>query len=94
MHQLILELRQLQLYMVKHNMVLLLERSMNRQNKRHCDNKSGIKGITKASKTTWKAQIVVNGKNIHLGHYPTQSQAADAYWEVAKLHFGEFAKFE
>jgi calcineurin-like phosphoesterase family protein len=75
-------------------MVVALERSMNKQNKRHRDNKSGVKGITKASKTTWKAQINVDGKTICLGHYPTQSQAADAYWEVAKLHFGEFAKFE
>jgi hypothetical protein len=67
---------------------------MTKQRKRMRDSKSGIKGVTKASKTTWKAQIFVNGENIHLGSYPTQSQAADVYWEAAKLHFGEFAKFE
>jgi hypothetical protein len=64
---------------------------MAKQRKRHCDNKSGIKGVIKSSKTTWRAQISLNGKTISLGSYPYQSQAADVYWEAAKLHFGESA---
>ena len=60
---------------------------MTKQRKRMCDSKSGIKGVTKASKTTWKAQIFVNGENIHLGSYPTQSQAAVRLLESCEITF-------
>lgn len=50
------------------------------------------KGVT-FCKTTgkWKAQIGVNYKNVSLGRYPTIEEAALAYNEAARQHFGEFA---
>lgn len=39
----------------------------------------------------WRAQITVNYKKIHLGYFDTVEEAAKAYDDAAKEHFGEFA---
>ena len=56
-------------------------------------NTSGRKGACyDAKRQKWLAQIVVNGKYIHLGRYETRDEAGDAYDAAAKRHFGVFAR--
>jgi len=40
----------------------------------------------------WRAYITKQGKRIHLGHYPTEIEAAKAYDAKAVECFGEFAR--
>ena len=56
-------------------------------------NTSGRKGACyDAKRQKWLAQIVVNGKYIHLGRYETRDEAGDAYDAAARRHFGVFAR--
>lgn len=70
--------------------------SQNMQNrKRRANSTSGLKGITRHNRTNrWQAQITVNGRSIHLGHYDTPEAAHAAYCEAAHQYFGEFAREE
>lgn len=40
----------------------------------------------------WSAHIQVDGKKTYIGRYATQREAALAYNEAAKRHFGEYAR--
>lgn len=40
----------------------------------------------------WRAQINVDGKKRHSGKCPTQEEAARQYDNMARLHYGEFAR--
>jgi hypothetical protein len=51
---------------------------------------NGSKGATRSGRN-WRSAIRVNGHRIHLGSYPTQAEAAQAYRDAADLHHGEFA---
>lgn len=59
-------------------------------------NKSGYKGVCYFSHgkriKRWLARIKVNYKTYRLGYFLTKEQAALAYDDAAKKHFGEFAK--
>lgn len=56
------------------------------------NNTSGYKGVGWAKdKRKWKATICKDSKDIHLGFYPTIEEAANAYNNAAKEHFGEHA---
>lgn len=67
------------------------------QNARNCrlpaHNTSGFKGVSRY-KGKFMARIRVNDKLIHLGTYLTAESAHEAYCHAAKLHHGEFARFE
>ena len=55
-------------------------------------NTSGYKGVTFGKKEgKWKAQIRVNYKKKHLGHFPTKEEAAAAYQKAAAEMHGTFA---
>lgn len=68
--------------------------SENQRNKKvQSNNKSGFKGVYFDKKLKkWRAVFNPNKKSIHIGcfHYP--EDAARAYNEIAKKHYGEFAR--
>lgn len=62
--------------------------SVNQQNQRraHSRNKScGLLGVG-AHRLRWRAQIMVDGKRLHLGTFDTPEQAHDAYISAKRLH--------
>lgn len=57
------------------------------------DSTTKIKGVSFCSATCkWRASIMIYGKSINLGRYKTKDEAALAYAEGARKHFGEFAR--
>jgi hypothetical protein len=72
----------------------LCSRAGNMQNTRKAINKktSPYKGVTwNKQKSKFTAQIRINGKMQYLGPYLNDTDAALAYNEAAKKHYGEFA---
>lgn len=66
-----------------------------RNQKRHCNNTSGYKGVHFEKRAQrYHAYIQVNGIRKSLGYYDTADEAYAAYCEAAKRYFGEFARFE
>lgn len=56
-------------------------------------NKSGIKGVSFHKQTgKWRASIVINRKQRHLGLFERIEDAAAAYAAEAKSAFGQFAR--
>ncbi len=50
------------------------------------------KGVLLRPSGKWRARIRVNGKLISLGDFSSQSEAATAYADAARKHFGEYAR--
>lgn len=73
-----------------------LRAATNRQNARNrigVSKTSSFKGVswsTFAGK--WRAVIMVDGRNIHLGYFAEESAAAKAYDTAAMEYHGEFAR--
>ncbi len=67
----------------------LIQQCQNRQ--RRSDNTSGFKGVS-FHKKRWASRISINGKRIGLGYHVVAEDAARAYDEAAREHFGEFAR--
>lgn len=61
----------------------------NMRNKRRASNNtSGVVGVDwRASKGTWRAYIVVNRRQISLGHHPTKAEAVAAR-KAGEAHYG------
>jgi hypothetical protein len=77
----------------KSNMRLVSSLQNARYNPNGRDNASGYRGVSKHNgiANPWNAEIMVDGKVIRLGRYPTPEQAARAYDKAAKELHGEFA---
>lgn len=69
-------------------------RSQNQHNKpRYRNNTSGFKGVYRHTQNgNWVARIKVGQKRLHIGSFATPEEAARAYQEAAKAHFGQFAR--
>jgi hypothetical protein len=53
---------------------------------------SKYKGVSFAAKMSkWKSGIMVKGKQLHLGYFISETDAAKAYNKAALEYFGEFA---
>ena len=52
---------------------------------------SRFKGVWMSKSKRWRAEICVDGKRLYLGTFDNEEDAARAYDEKAKRHFGEFA---
>jgi hypothetical protein len=76
-----------------------LREASNQQNHRNRgknkNNTSGFKGVVYKGDTPrrrpWAAHIMIDGKNVHLGHYDTKIKAAAAVVAGSQKYFGEFA---
>ena len=59
----------------------------------HKGSRSKYKGVYfDRTRGKWRAMIIVNGKNKHLGYFPDEDSAAERYNEEAPRVFGEFAR--
>lgn len=69
--------------------------SQNRQNTvLRSNNACGLKGVSWDNHgNNWRAVIKVDGKQVHLGKFPSKEAAHAAYCAAAAKHFGEFANF-
>ena len=66
------------------------QNAMNQQNQEGTSSK--YKGVCwHAPSKKWRAYIKINGKQIHLGYFNTEIEAARAYNKAALELFGEFA---
>lgn len=56
-------------------------------------NRTGLKGVD-FHKTAgrWRARICKQGCHVHLGHFDTPEEAAEAYTSAVSLHHGDFAR--
>ena len=71
-------------------------RSQNGMNgKLSSNNTSGYRNIHWSVRDQiWKASIQINGQRIHIGSYKRKEQAIFDYKLMAKLYYGEFARFD
>src|SRR5262249_26299671 len=66
-------------------------RAQNARNTVRRNRRSPFKGVERHGRR-WRARIVVDGRMIEVGSYPTPEEAALAYDDAARLYHGEFAR--
>src|SRR5258708_29439046 len=77
------------------NLRLATHKQNTRNSKRRINNTSGYKGVSLNKQSRkWQASIVVNGKQLYLGLYPSASEAYQAYCEASKKYHGEFGRIK
>lgn len=78
----------------RNNLRLATRRENARNSRRHRTSNplTNFKGVCRASGTKWIAQLRVNDRTIKIGPFETDREAAIAYDNAARLHFGEFAR--
>lgn len=75
----------------KSNLRVCTQRQNSCNTLKYSTNKSGYKGVSFSKDTNkWRATIVVNYKQIHLGLFNTPEEAAEAYINKAREIQGEF----
>jgi hypothetical protein len=78
------------------NLRLASRRQNNMNSAKRSTSKCSYKGVSyvpnHSKARPWLARIIVNKKNIFLGHFTDELSAAKTYDEAAKIHFGEFAR--
>jgi hypothetical protein len=55
---------------------------------------AGVQHDTRRKKNPYIARIKTENGHVHLGVFPTESAAHEAYVSATKKHFGEFSSFE
>lgn len=70
----------------KNNLRFVTKAGNSANSKLSKNNTSGIKGVVKC-KNKWHAQIMVGGKNIHLGNYDKKEEAAEARRKAEEKYF-------
>jgi len=77
------------------NLRLATPRQNQCNQRRRCDNTSGLKGVSwSEERQKWQTGIQVNGKRIGLGRFNTKEEAYAAYCEAARRLHGEFARLD
>lgn len=56
------------------------------------NNTSGIKGVSETPNGRWRARIMINRKEINLGHYLTKEEAKIAYDNASPIIHGDFGR--
>lgn len=75
----------------KANLRMATRRENARNVRGHRDSKSKLKGVTlHGGIKPWRARILVDGRQVHLGLFATAEDANAAYAAAALIHYGEF----
>lgn len=62
-----------------------MSQNLHNQRRAHKHNKTGILGVQwRPTKNKFRARIVVDGKEFHLGHFDTAEEAQNAYLDAKK----------